>query len=1043
MSKRLVSMGARLIAVTFIAVAGLVQIGRSSVDPSAPPEESVLTKDVRSDQTKRIDPTEDICDEFLGPLINTALWAQVTGTWTPSGGQITGFSDPFGGPADQANLLLQDYFQPTGNYTFDADLVVKPGADNGWRIVLYNAAGNKYNIIFQVATGYVGAEVRTSSSYRLALWPIDGTLPFWDTEVGSVNHARLVKDGNIFTAYINGHEMFTLVDTIWNGNVKVGIGAYGYATYERVCIAESTPLIHNTRILFYGTRDYGTGAGSRGSDYNEDLPLILEPEGFSYTIHDQQTLPVLSTTFLQHYDQLWLLSTETSTSYFDASELQAIQEFFDAGKPILLIGDDCSYDGPANQVSSELGLSLSCSSSACVANHCGGSIGCAIATSEFAPHELWQNVTTIQGNLNEGSLQGGAPGQLVASHGGFNMVGLQDAGGRRVAWDATWYRFTDATAHPDLSIDREDNSQYVKNLAHWLAGDRMGPTWSFANSEANIWPGTWWQTFDYCYASSPCDLYCLLCRPSDFPNWDLFVEAVSPEAAYFDPPPGKVSYRPSALAQWEALRGVWTGSCFGFAASRSLFYDGYFRVDSVFSGYSSLNTVPLSAQSRSLINKYYLYQFGYQQQQRINSAVNSITPAATLAACQAMLAQWPRNDRALMMFHQTNTGGHAVAPYRCLKDGSNPDLWYIYSYDSNLPEDTTKRVEINTASNTWSYSGQPGWGGSYGLFLLDSVSNYLTPLVLADTNTATEQIRFYFGEADSAHFASGAGTVGFDQGGPYGSITGSSPIIPVDGTTTPPIGYFLPTGEWYCRASGVVDGVFTVVDGHKRVFRNGGAKSGIISCYYRADAVAPSLTSYGGGGKAGRGIYDSSLIEVISITPDSEVVVQISGIEIPAGDSVTLTLTADQQVQVDNFGSAAEYDLLIQIVSPTVDTTFYHEAVEIGASTSHLITPDWRLHGDSVVIGIDTSMTGNFGDSTITVPNSELVAFVCGDADGNGMISISDAVFLINYIFAGGPAPSPVIRGDADCNGLVTISDAVYLINYIFAGGPQPCAACE
>ncbi|MCC6962919.1 MAG: VCBS repeat-containing protein [candidate division Zixibacteria bacterium] len=66
-------------------------------------------------------------------------------------------------------------------------------------------------------------------------------------------------------------------------------------------------------------------------------------------------------------------------------------------------------------------------------------------------------------------------------------------------------------------------------------------------------------------------------------------------------------------------------------------------------------------------------------------------------------------------------------------------------------------------------------------------------------------------------------------------------------------------------------------------------------------------------------------------------------------------------------------------------------------------------------------------------------AYVCGDADGSGAISISDAVYLINYIFAGGPAPNPLLAGDADCNGLVTISDAVYLINYIFAGGPEPC----
>ena len=68
--------------------------------------------------------------------------------------------------------------------------------------------------------------------------------------------------------------------------------------------------------------------------------------------------------------------------------------------------------------------------------------------------------------------------------------------------------------------------------------------------------------------------------------------------------------------------------------------------------------------------------------------------------------------------------------------------------------------------------------------------------------------------------------------------------------------------------------------------------------------------------------------------------------------------------------------------------------------------------------------------------------FLCGDADGNGMISIGDAVYIINYIFAGGPAPVPLQAGDVDCNGSISIGDAVYLINYIFAGGPVPCASC-
>ncbi len=68
--------------------------------------------------------------------------------------------------------------------------------------------------------------------------------------------------------------------------------------------------------------------------------------------------------------------------------------------------------------------------------------------------------------------------------------------------------------------------------------------------------------------------------------------------------------------------------------------------------------------------------------------------------------------------------------------------------------------------------------------------------------------------------------------------------------------------------------------------------------------------------------------------------------------------------------------------------------------------------------------------------------YVCGDANGDATVNISDAVSLIAYIFAGGQAPEPLLAGDADCSNTVNISDAVYLIAYIFAGGVSPCATC-
>lgn len=58
-----------------------------------------------------------------------------------------------------------------------------------------------------------------------------------------------------------------------------------------------------------------------------------------------------------------------------------------------------------------------------------------------------------------------------------------------------------------------------------------------------------------------------------------------------------------------------------------------------------------------------------------------------------------------------------------------------------------------------------------------------------------------------------------------------------------------------------------------------------------------------------------------------------------------------------------------------------------------------------------------------------------GDADGNMQINISDVVFLIKYIFAGGYAPYTECMGDVNGDEMVNVSDVVALVNYIFAGG--------
>ncbi|MFH1891579.1 MAG: dockerin type I repeat-containing protein [Candidatus Zixiibacteriota bacterium] len=67
--------------------------------------------------------------------------------------------------------------------------------------------------------------------------------------------------------------------------------------------------------------------------------------------------------------------------------------------------------------------------------------------------------------------------------------------------------------------------------------------------------------------------------------------------------------------------------------------------------------------------------------------------------------------------------------------------------------------------------------------------------------------------------------------------------------------------------------------------------------------------------------------------------------------------------------------------------------------------------------------------------------YVCGDADGSGVVDIDDAIYLINYVYLSGPVPNPVSAGDVNCDSKIDLLDIVGIVNYIFRGGNAPCDA--
>jgi hypothetical protein len=81
------------------------------------------------------------------------------------------------------------------------------------------------------------------------------------------------------------------------------------------------------------------------------------------------------------------------------------------------------------------------------------------------------------------------------------------------------------------------------------------------------------------------------------------------------------------------------------------------------------------------------------------------------------------------------------------------------------------------------------------------------------------------------------------------------------------------------------------------------------------------------------------------------------------------------------------------------------------------------------------------GDPTLKV--SRHMRNPTGDVNEDEIIDIADVVFLVNYLFIGGPAPDPLALGDPSGDCSVDIADVTYLLNYLFVGGAEPVWGCQ
>jgi hypothetical protein len=104
-----------------------------------------------------------------------------------------------------------------------------------------------------------------------------------------------------------------------------------------------------------------------------------------------------------------------------------------------------------------------------------------------------------------------------------------------------------------------------------------------------------------------------------------------------------------------------------------------------------------------------------------------------------------------------------------------------------------------------------------------------------------------------------------------------------------------------------------------------------------------------------------------------------------------------------------------------------------------------KLYRWQVIAVSTTGATAASEEWTFTT-GSGASKFLRGDANNSGKVDISDAQYILSFLFLGGPAPKCLDAGDTnddtrdtdDDTSTLDLSDGVYLLNWLFLGGRIP-----
>ena len=393
----------------------------------------------------------------------------------------------------------------------------------------------------------------------------------------------------------------------------------------------------------------------------------------------------------------------------------------------------------------------------------------------------------------------------------------------------------------------------------------------------------------------------------------------------------------------------------------------------------------LFASARRNITKYEALQLPVQGAAARADALQN-TPSVVVDQIIAAIKS-AADPTTLLIYNADRTSGHSVLPYAVDKIG---DLFKIYVYDSNWPNDSARFVEVNKATNTWSYDLGGGrlWSGTATSQSLGAVpiSVYAqTPSCpwCASNGRPGKSDLFQFWLRGHGHLLitnKSGKRIGYANKSFVNEITDGFAAPPAGGLDTynEPI-YYLPSDDYQIDFDGKNLNLAQTTSniGFSQVgpnFSVGVANLSLDATSSDSLKIAKDGTQVSYTANQSRSV-DLNLSYNGASTSSG---IELNGFDVGAGKLLTVQAqTVSNTVTLSNTGTTTgSYNLTITVVTPTGEGIFQNNNITFTPGSIQTLNFTNLANGaDTVALSTDTNGDGTI-DSTVNLPNQVTRIFI-------------------------------------------------------------------